>query len=100
MTWEDVKPVVEIVAIFLSVVGTGGVIIWWKRVTNRKEFEALQEKFDLLKIDIKKLREEYETLRTAYEKVMVIIEASEYISMKDDKFAKEMIDYLFKNKDK
>lgn len=100
MTWEDIKPIVEVSAIVISAFGAGGLIIWWKRVTNQKQVEAIQEKLALLKIDIKQLREEYETLKAAYDKVMIIIEASEFISMKDEKFAKEMIEYLFKNKDK
>lgn len=98
--WDDVKPIVEIVAILLGVIGTGGIVVWWKRVTNKREVDFWREKYNLLKIDIKQLRDEYQELKEIHDKIKILIDASEEMTLKDPNFAKGFLEYIIKHKDK
>ena len=100
MKWDEVKPIAEIVALLLSLVGAGGLLVWWKRVTNQKVADFWKEKYSLQKIEIKNLKEDYTILKAAYDKTTVLIDAAEEIAMKDPKIAKDMLDLIIKNKAK
>ena len=100
MKWEQIKPVAEIAALLLSAFGAGGLLVWWKRITNHKQAVFWKDKYSLQKIEIKNLKEDYAILKAAYDKTTVLIDAAEEIAMKDPKIAKDMLDLIIKNKAK
>lgn len=91
MELNDAKILIEI---GLLATGSSGVLLWWKKVTNKREVEVYKEKNALLKIQLNAEKERADLAEKEIARVSNVIEATETAVRNDPKLAKAIFDHL------